>query len=374
MIGDNVKRAGAWVLMSILMLSGCQQDAAKQRAAQRISYDGADADLTLFFDTLGPFGEWIDVPKLGPCWSPRRVPPGWRPYTVGRWCYTNDDGWLWAGSDSWSWATDHFGRWTFLDNHGWVWVPDRIWGPAWVYCFSGGGYVGWAPLPPGQTVKDAREIEPTEFSFVAQEHLTDPKVRDHFEPVTRNVTLVLLAGNASPRGGAGVPVEQIEKATGREVPRYRLSQLSTARPSEVSGGDVGLFQPEIPRRPAVLRAIPPRGRQPGELVLEEHRQRLADYHDALFVAMEQRHRAEEASLPDASFKPDLDRQHAREMKVFDLQRQREVECLRRRQQQSRESRIRAEKEAAEELKRKKAGGPLYEIPPEWQLPPEMLRK
>lgn len=31
---------------------------------------------------------------------------------------------------------------------GWVWVPGVEWAPAWVSWRVGGGYIGWAPLPP----------------------------------------------------------------------------------------------------------------------------------------------------------------------------------------------------------------------------------
>jgi hypothetical protein len=35
-----------------------------------------------------------------------------------------------------------------LGGRGWGWVPGTMWGPAWVSWRSGGGYAGWAPLPP----------------------------------------------------------------------------------------------------------------------------------------------------------------------------------------------------------------------------------
>jgi hypothetical protein len=35
-----------------------------------------------------------------------------------------------------------------LVGYGWCWRPGRVWGPGWVSWRAGGGYVGWAPLPP----------------------------------------------------------------------------------------------------------------------------------------------------------------------------------------------------------------------------------
>ena len=43
-------------------------------------------------------------------WTPYDVPIDWRPYSVGRWVYT-DDGWTWMSQEPWGWATYHYGRW-----------------------------------------------------------------------------------------------------------------------------------------------------------------------------------------------------------------------------------------------------------------------
>ena len=72
---------------------------------------------------------------------------GWRPYTQGHWVDT-DYGWTWISDEPWGWATYHYGRWLADQEYGWLWVPGNQWGPAWVSFQQGGGYVGWAPLPP----------------------------------------------------------------------------------------------------------------------------------------------------------------------------------------------------------------------------------
>lgn len=359
------------VLVISCLIAGCQQQGAREQPVTPIPQPFADVDLGIFYDTLAPFGEWIDSPQFGPCWLPRRAGPGWKPYSAGRWCYTEAHGWVWAGSDSWSWATDHYGRWTFLDSHGWAWVPDRKWGPAWVFWCAGGGYVGWAALPPGQNVTDAAQIEPHHFTFVQMKFLAEPDLPKHFEPVTRNVTLIAQV-TMSATGGTGVPVEQVEEASGQPVPRRKLTDLPIPRAAEVREGEVALHRPEIGLRAAPGRPMPPRGRQPGEMTLEEQRQRLAEYHDGLIAEMAQRQHAEVAELPGDPFKPEIEERQGREWTAFQQQREREVEALRRRQYEWRMLRTAAEEAEAERARKEAQGRPKYEIPPEWELPPQLM--
>ena len=84
-----------------------------------------------FFDDLAPYGDWIHSPDYGWVWRPRAVPSGWRPYTDGRWVWT-DDGWTWLSDWDWGWAPFHYGRWYYDDGYDWVWVPGLTWAPAWV--------------------------------------------------------------------------------------------------------------------------------------------------------------------------------------------------------------------------------------------------
>jgi hypothetical protein len=105
-------------------------------------------DIGFFYDQLAPYGEWFQLQSYGWVWTPHDVPDGWRPYTDGRWAYT-DYGWTWVSDWEWGWAPFHYGRWLFDPYYGWVWVPGREWAPAWVAWHYGSGWVGWAPLPPG---------------------------------------------------------------------------------------------------------------------------------------------------------------------------------------------------------------------------------
>jgi hypothetical protein len=104
-----------------------------------------------FYQSLAPYGSWIDVPAYGWCWQPTvAVADGsWRPYCHrGRWLWS-DCGWYWQSDYAWGWAPFHYGRWHCSPAYGWVWYPDTVWAPAWVTWRYSNSYCGWAPLPPG---------------------------------------------------------------------------------------------------------------------------------------------------------------------------------------------------------------------------------
>ena len=84
-----------------------------------------------FYDRLTPYGNWIWLQGQY-VWVPRNVGPQWRPYTVGRWVYTDRYGWMWSSREPFGWATYHYGRWGYSNRVGWFWVPGNRWAPAWV--------------------------------------------------------------------------------------------------------------------------------------------------------------------------------------------------------------------------------------------------
>lgn len=107
--------------------------------------------VQVFYQTLSPYGSWIELDGYGWCWQPTvlSVNAAWTPYSDGgRWIYT-DCGWYWTSDYSWGWAPFHYGRWFRHGHCGWVWAPGDVWGPAWVSWRYWPGYCGWAPLPPG---------------------------------------------------------------------------------------------------------------------------------------------------------------------------------------------------------------------------------
>jgi len=103
-----------------------------------------------FYDSLAPYGRWIEVEGYGRCWQPTVVVANrdWQPYCDrGRWVYT-DAGWYWLSDYSWGATTFHYGRWFAHPSWGWCWWPDTVWAPSWVNWRYSGTYCGWAPLPP----------------------------------------------------------------------------------------------------------------------------------------------------------------------------------------------------------------------------------
>jgi hypothetical protein len=113
---------------------------------------------------LAEHGTWVEVGSYGRCWRPAHVAVEWRPYCSGEWVWT-DCGWYWSSDEPWAWACYHYGSWVYDPAAGWVWVPGVEWAPAWVSWRVGGGYIGWAPLPP-QGFFFARHPEPELFVFV----------------------------------------------------------------------------------------------------------------------------------------------------------------------------------------------------------------
>jgi hypothetical protein len=125
-------------------------DLSQDNAVAQSYDDGYDPQAAAQFEEpLAPYGQWYDDPSYGRIWEPSAdvVGTDFSPYaTGGHWALT-EFGWTWISDWDWGWAPFHFGRWMLLAN-GWCWVPGRVWGPGWVAWRVGGGFVGWAPLPP----------------------------------------------------------------------------------------------------------------------------------------------------------------------------------------------------------------------------------
>lgn len=121
-----------------------------------------------FYEPLAPYGTWHQHPRYGSVFSPATayVGAGWRPYTRGHWEYT-EWGWTWVSDLPFGWATSHYGRWFYDAGYGWVWAPDTRWAPAWVTWRTGGGYVGWAPMPPGAMYGGSYSVYDTSWVFVS---------------------------------------------------------------------------------------------------------------------------------------------------------------------------------------------------------------
>jgi hypothetical protein len=203
--------------------------------------DGQDEQISfqVFYDALAPYGDWVDVDGYGYCWQPR-VSDGWRPYTDGRWAYT-DAGWTWISNEPFGWATYHYGRWADLRDRGWVWVPGYEWAPAWVSWRTSDEYIGWAPLPPDAawdadngfdaSVDNTYDIGPDSYNFcpvadfgapeLAPE-IVNPADNEAIVYNTVNVTFINFYQHEIYCGGPNWTY--LNHRGGRPIPQYRLDR------------------------------------------------------------------------------------------------------------------------------------------------------
>jgi hypothetical protein len=199
---------------------------------------------------LAPYGSWVEVGSYGRCWRPARLSAEWRPYCSGEWVWT-DCGWYWASDEPWAWACYHYGWWVYDTNYGWVWVPDIDWAPAWVSWRVGGGFIGWAPLPPPGLLF-THHPNPDLFVFVSAGHFVDP-VRPS-SVLLKNATVIAKtteigglkresrsfpgAGSQRVMVNQGPGVEMIQKAAGRTLGAVSIREAvrRTHRPTELKRG------------------------------------------------------------------------------------------------------------------------------------------
>lgn len=258
-------------------------------------------DIDVFYGSLDPYGDWIRVEPYGWAWAPGRIDPYWRPYTVGRWVWT-DWGWTWVSSEPWGWATYHYGRWVRAKRYGWVWVPGNVWGPAWVAWRQGPGVVGWAPLPPevrwrAEVGLDFGGIDinvvlgQDRWCFVDDVRFVDGDYHRHAYPMGRNASVWKSTKEAKRVKAVdrhayneGVDRGEIERAARRAIPTRRIvdqDDQGGGRDARVERDEVRVYRPAVrdpkpdaapPRRPApertpTSRPVPP----PAEIDREAER-------------------------------------------------------------------------------------------------------
>ena len=207
-------------LTDMAAASGLSLDAYADSLDYDVSYDdavaahyddGYDPDAYKQFESaLAPYGTWVDDPSYGRIWipSPAQVGDDFTPYaTNGDWLDT-EYGWTWSSGWSWGWAPFHYGRWVSAER-GWAWVPGTLWGPAWVSWRAGGGYVGWAPLPPrGVSLSSPIGVHSPWRFMVAGElgRSRGPYLAPRFVPSAFMRTSVVSNTRLLPDGGSTVRV------------------------------------------------------------------------------------------------------------------------------------------------------------------------
>lgn len=265
-------------------VEGERRRAAADRARVSES-DGEDAaGVAFFYEALEKGGSWQDHPGYGEVFVPE-VAEDWRPYTIGRWAYSEDFGWAWVSEEPFGWATFHYGRWAFEAGTGWMWIPGTEWAPAWVVWRQGEDAIGWAPLPPqaqfsGSGLKmDAALIESERFEnawvFVRPRYFAMPGMRRFVRPQRWNADLVHAT---APRVGyqrgdgvianRGIAVEDVERLAGRPVPRVKITTVDdpgAMRPGRLEASramsELRLYKPSRKRMEAAVRKAPRRGEE-----------------------------------------------------------------------------------------------------------------
>ena len=219
---------------------------------------GAALDISYAYDYLAPYGTWLTLDPYGYVWCPRHMGYGWRPYSEGRWLWS-DDGWFWDADEDWGWMPFHYGRWGWDNDCGWFWTPGRDWGPAWVFWRFGDLYCGWAPIPPGIAFGAGMDFDtlalglPFNFwVFVNGSHFLDNDLRRFCLPYERNATIIGLTqfrNRYGFRGGRmideGIDVDSIRRATGHPVTRYALANADRPGRLSISGNEARVYRPSF---------------------------------------------------------------------------------------------------------------------------------
>jgi hypothetical protein len=230
--------------------------------AQATFDDGYDPNAYQQFEgSLAPYGTWSEDPTYGHVWtpSPAYVGGDFMPYyTGGEWVPTADYGYAWSSEYDWGWAPFHYGRWLFLAScGGWSWIPGTVWGPAWVDWRYGGGYAGWAPLPPHGVIIPAPlaahgNRSPWRFivaSEIGRRHPTivpskvAPSVFARTAPM-RNLRTMSLGG-VTTHITLGPPVSTVSHDLGHSIPTLNLKSTAPStlpRQQIIPHAGVGLGQ------------------------------------------------------------------------------------------------------------------------------------
>jgi uncharacterized protein YraI len=236
------------------------------------SYGEGWTDRAGFYGRLAPYGNWTWIQGQY-VWVPSNVGPHWRPYTVGRWVYTDRYGWMWSSREPFGWATYHYGRWGFSKRVGWFWVPGSRWAPAWVSWRQSNDYLAWAPLPPtpdeglGLTIR-VGTIPDYYWQVVPNRDFLDDDLprrivrdRDRFNPIfreTRPMGNVTVVNNTTVVNNV-VNVTYVEQKTRKKVVVHKVARTKDEKKSgKIEGAAIEVFQPAADQAPATVAPPAPK--------------------------------------------------------------------------------------------------------------------
>lgn len=219
---------------------------------------GMDWDTSRVYDYLSPYGNWVRYQAYGYVWIPTVNRYDWRPYTDGRWVWS-DYGWTWVSSYRWGWIPFHYGRWGFDARLGWYWVPGDVWAPAWVSWRSSQLYIGWAPIPPGVpfipgrgVVFDGRSIPYRHWVFLQSPYFMRQSIYSYVLPYERNLTIINLTVHKTSlymrnnrMYNDGLDIGFVESVSKTRIQKYELQQGRTAGPSRIEGDRVTVYNPRV---------------------------------------------------------------------------------------------------------------------------------
>ena len=237
---------------------------------------------------LDSYGRWFNYGSYGLVWSPANMPADWRPYSYGRWVWS-DAGWYFDSEEPFGWATFHYGRWFYDGEYGWLWVPDDQWGPSWVCWREGADWQGWAPAPPGVafgiTAPACNDWDES-WLFVSDDDFLLPRVYAYAAPVTYNSWYLQQSrpigetiayhepvGGGTARAARGPEPARVTRGAPL-APRHLEAAAPGSRPG-LQGDRVTVARPAVqhaPLPPTRIPPSPPAMRIPAE---EQHHQVVA---------------------------------------------------------------------------------------------------
>lgn len=241
-----------------------------------------------FYDTLSPYGTWVEVDGYGRCWRPTVAitSSDWQPYRDrGRWIHT-DAGWYWMSDYSWGSVAFHYGRWFSHPRLGWCWWPDTVWAPSWVTWRYDNDNCGWAPLPPRSyyragsgfyyhdsavSVSFDFGLHVSAFTFVPWNRFCDPYPYRHSLPRHRSVAIYnqttvinnVVIGNNNTVINRGIPTDRVRERTRTDVRTVKIreengqGQAPRQERFERDGRTLVVRRPQLPPTASVAPAILP---------------------------------------------------------------------------------------------------------------------
>ncbi len=321
---------------------------------------GPEMDMDYMYNYLSPYGNWVQLEPYGYVWTPRHMGYRWRPYSQGHWVMT-DYGWTWIANEEWGSIPFHYGRWSYDDDFGWFWVPGTVWGPAWVSWRWGDQYAGWAPLPPGMEFRAGMDFASLSINiplrfwiFLQAPRFLDRDIHRYALPYERNSTIINFTSahnNIYYRNNRifneGMGIDNVRRATKRDVPQYRLQDVRKPGQARIVGKDIQVYRPafktnasarpkavmnrdEARRELAPAKVFEPQKQLPVKTQQATVQKRQADERSLLkktqaqeLKNMQRQRAADQSKIRDNSQKAKVQQEYQK--RTADLQKQHQVE-------------------------------------------------